>query len=74
MSTQNETAAYILAELPGSRIVKRPKQAKPTADGVVRWVGRIADAAGIVHTVEVVDTEPRSITTKPYVGHVKDQG
>jgi hypothetical protein len=72
MSTQNETAAFILAELPGSRIVKRPKKNGTTSEGLVRWVGRIADEHGDLHTVEVIDSEPRTLSTTPYVGFGKE--
>jgi hypothetical protein len=72
MSTQNETAAFILAELPGSRIVKRPKQNGTTREGLTRWIGRIADENGDLHTVEVVDSEPRTLTTTPYTGFAKE--
>ena len=73
MSTQNETAAFILAELPGSRIVKRPKQSGATSEGHVRWIGRIADEKGDLYTVEVIDGEPRTLTTTPYTGFAKEE-
>jgi hypothetical protein len=69
MITQNETSAFILEQIPGSRLVKRPKKLGPNAEGIVRWTGRIADENGQVLTVRVLDTEPRTITTEPYLGY-----
>ncbi|MBA3468514.1 MAG: hypothetical protein H0T53_02605 [Herpetosiphonaceae bacterium] len=73
MSTQNETSVFILEQIPGSRLVKRPKKLGPNAEGIMRWTGRIADEAGQVLTVRVLDTEPRTITTQPYLGYQEEK-
>ena len=74
MSTQNETSAFILEQLPNCRIVKRPKKAATPRGETTRWIGRIADESGTLHTVEVVDTEPRTISITPYASFGKDEG
>ncbi len=74
MSTQNETSLFILEQIPGSRLVKRPKKLGPDAEGFMRWTGRIADVQGQVLTVRVLDTDPRTISIQPYLGYTPAQG
>ncbi len=74
MNTQNETSLFILEQIPGSRLVKRPKKLGPDAEGFIRWTSRIADEQGQVLTVRVLDTEPRSISTQPYLGYSPAKG
>ena len=74
MSTQNETSLFILEQIPGSRLVKRPKKLGPDAEGFMRWTGRIADEQGQVLTVRVLDTDPRTISTQPYLGYSPANG
>lgn len=69
MNTQNEVAAWIVAQLPGSRIVKRPKQVSAPGAQPARWEGRIADSEGRLHTVAVTAGDPPSLEATPYEGY-----
>lgn len=69
MNTQNDIAAWIIEQLPGSKIVKRPKRVSALNEQPSRWEGRIADSDGKLHTVAVTAGDPPSLEATPYLGY-----